>query len=322
MSNASQTISRRAVLAGLAGLGAAPSFAKAPFAPAQAPSVHRYRVGDIEVTAIGDGYFELDTALIPRATPEEVAAIQRREFLPEGQTIRGAVNAYLVNTGDSLTLVDAGARDYFGPTVGKLLPTLAAAGVTPDMVDRIVLTHMHPDHIGGVMDTGGNAVFANATLHAHSADHAFWLDDAIRAQAPEGGTMFWDVAMASAKPYDDRTELFDFGADLGGGISTFDMAGHTPGHTGIRISSGNDQMLILGDIVHAAPLQLAHPDWSIAFDVDQEAAAAARMRALDMVAADRLLIAGMHIPFPGVGHIERAGEGFGFVPAPWRYSLE
>lgn len=322
MQDPKYTIARRGVLAGLAALGGTAALAKAPFSGEQMPSVHRYRVGGIEVTAIGDGHFDLDTSLMPKATPDAVAAVQQDAFRPVGPTIRGAVNTYLVNTGDALILVDAGARDYFGPTVGKLLDSLAAAGHSPEQVDRLVLTHMHPDHIGGVTGADGSRVFPNATLHAHSADHAFWLDEDLRNAQPEAGRMFWDVAITSAAAYADRTELFGFEADLGGGVFTFDMSGHTPGHSGIRIASGNDQLLILGDVVHSAPLQFAHPDWGIAFDVDQEAAAATRMRALDMAATDRVMIAGMHIDFPGVGFVERAGEGYAFVPAPWRYVLE
>lgn len=322
MFTSSMHFRRRDMLVGLGCLAASPALAKAPLSGGQVAGVHRYKIGDIEVSAILDGHFALDTKLMPKATPEAVAEIQRSRFLPVGETIRGAVNTYIVNTGDALVLVDAGARDYFGPTVGKLLNNIAAAGYTPDQIDKIILTHMHPDHIGGVMDADGNAVFPNATLHAHEADWSFWRDPAIKAQAGDDAAFFFDVAVASSNAYEGKAELFKYGQDLGGGISSTDMSGHTPGHSGLLISSGNESLLILGDVVHSAPLQFANPDWSIAFDVDQDAAAAARKQSLDMAATDRLLIAGMHIPFPGVGHVEKRGQGYGFVPAPWQYVLE
>ncbi len=274
------TFDRRTMLVGMGCLAASPALAKAPLAESQVAGVHRYKIGDIEVTAILDGHFELDTTLMPKATPDAVAEVQRAEFLPVGQTIQGAVNTYIINTGDELIMVDTGARDYFGPTVGKFLQNMEAAGYTPDQIDRILLTHMHPDHIGGAMDKDGKRVFPNATLHAHEADWAFWRSPEIKAKAGEGAAFFFDVAVASSSIYEDRAELFKFDQELGTGITAYDMAGHTPGHTGFMISSGNDSMLILGDVVHSAPLQFAHPDWSIAFDVDQDAAAAARMRFL------------------------------------------
>lgn len=302
-------------------LGSGAALTKTPVFVSQMPGVHRYRIGSIEVTAVSDGYFDLPFELIPKATLEAVNAAQRNDHLPVGPTMREGITSFVVNTGETLILIDAGARDYMAPTAGQLLANLAAAGYKPEQVDKVVLTHMHPDHIGGIMDTSGNATFPNATLHAHEADYAFWLDEGIKAQAPEEAVMWWDVAIASVKPYVDRTELFNFETDLGGGVSVFNMAGHTPGHSGIRISSGDDQLLILGDVAHSVSLQFANPDWGIAFDVDQDAAVVARKRALDMAVTDGALVAGAHFPFPSIGHVERRGNGFVFRPVGWNYAL-
>lgn len=293
-----------------------------PFIETQVPAVHRYRIGSIEVTAISDGYFDLPFELIPKATLEAVNDAQRADHLPVGPTNREGIASFVVNTGEDLILIDAGARDYMAPTAGQIMTNLAAAGFKPEQINKVVLTHMHPDHIGGIMDLNGNAVFPNATLHAHKADHAFWLDEGIRAHAPDEAKMWWDVAIASVKPYANRTELFEYDDDLGRGVSSIDMAGHTPGHSGIRIASGNDELLILGDVAHCASLQFANPEWGIAFDTDQDAAVATRKRALDMAATDGALVAGAHFPFPCFGHVDRRGSGYAFIPVGWNYAFD
>ena len=138
---------------------------------------------------------------------------------------------------------------------------------------------------------------------------------------PDDAKFFHQVAQAKAAPYKDSVNLFDDNGDLGGGLSVVPAPGHTPGHCGLRVSSGDDELLILGDIVHAVVLQFAHPDWGIAFDVDQDAAAATRIKLLDMLTADKTLIAGMHIPFPGIGYAEKAGDGYEFIAHRWVYEL-
>jgi glyoxylase-like metal-dependent hydrolase (beta-lactamase superfamily II) len=147
----------------------------------------------------------------------------------------------------------------------------------PEQVDRIILAHMHPDHIGGVIDKAGARVFPNATMHANEADWFFWRDPQMKAKAGAANASFFDIAKSSSDAYEDRAELYKFGRDLGDGITALDMSGHTPGHSGSVIESNGSSLFILGDVVHSAPLQFAHPEWGIAFDVDQEAAIKARM---------------------------------------------
>jgi len=172
---------RRAILTGLFAVAASPVTAKAPLSKAQVAGVHRFKLGASEIVAILDGYFDLDTELMPKASAETVQEIQRAHFLPTGKTVRSAINTYIVNTGNKLILIDTGARDYLGPTVGRLPANLAAAGYAPEQVDRIILTHMHPDHIGGIIDRLGARVFPNATLHANEADWSFWRDPQMKA---------------------------------------------------------------------------------------------------------------------------------------------
>lgn len=313
---------RRAVLTGLLGVAASPAFAKAPLSHAQVAGIYRFKIGAAEIVAVLDGYFELGTDLMPKASADAVQEMQRANFLPTGKSVRSPINTYIVNTGNKLTLIDTGARDYLGPTVGKFPANLAAAGYSPEQVDRIILTHMHPDHIGGVTTASGARAFPNAALHANEADWSFWRDPQMKAKADALNVPFFGIAKSSSDAYKDRAELYKFSADLGDGITALDMSGHTPGHSGLVIESNGSSLFILGDVVHSAPLQFAHPEWGIAFDIDQEAAIKARKRSLDMAATDRVMIAGMHIPFPGVGYVEKRGTGYGFIPAPWQYVID
>jgi glyoxylase-like metal-dependent hydrolase (beta-lactamase superfamily II) len=306
-------------LAGSA-LGVRPLAAAQPKAGRQVPGIYRLGVGDIEVTAILDGHIDLGIELFPGADPEEVTRIQEANFVPVGPSVRGAVNAFVVNTGEKLVIIDAGGRDLLGPSMGRLPENLAAAGIDPANVDVVAATHMHPDHIGGIVTANGAAVFQNAELVVHKDDWDFWMSPEIMAKAPESALPFFQAAQAAGTPYTKRVRPIGDDAEVVPGIRSVALAGHTPGHTGFMISSGDDALLVWGDIVHAAILQFPHPDWAIAFDISPEVAIATRRRAFDMAAQDRLMIAGMHVPFPGIGHVVR-DSGFKFVPASWNYEL-
>ncbi|MEJ8574400.1 MBL fold metallo-hydrolase [Microbaculum marinum] len=320
---------RRQVLTGgvaggmvLAGslLGARPVAAAQALAGRQVPGIYRLGVGDIEVTAILDGYIDLGIELFPSADAEEVTRLQRANFVPVGPSVRGAVNAFVVNTGEKLVIVDAGARDLMGPTLGQLPANLEAAGIDPEAVDVVALTHMHPDHIGGIVTANGAAVFPNAELVVHTDDWNFWMSPEIMEKANEQGKMFFQAAQAAGTPYAKRLRQIGDDAEVVPGIRSVALPGHTPGHTGYMISSGDQSLLIWADIVNAAILQFPHPDWAIAFDISPEVAIATRRRTFEMAATERLMIAGMHVPFPGIGHVVRDG-GFRFVPVSWNYEL-
>lgn len=198
---------------------------------------------------------------------------------------------------------------------------LAANGVSPDQIDAVLLTHMHPDHIAGTIDENGNAVFPNAELIVPEADFSYWHDDAAMAAAPDAFKPFFTGARIAAKAYAKRTTQISGDADVLPGVKPVPLPGHTPGHTGYIVNSGDESLFIWADIIHNATFQLAHPEWGPAFDVDPAQAAKTRQRALDMAASDRLLVAGMHMPFPAVGHIDARAEGFAYVPAEWPYHL-
>lgn len=298
----------------------APAAAKAPVAGAQVAAVHRLKIGTIEVTAIGDGHLQLGPELFAAATPDRLKALTEAAFLPEGAAAT-AVNTYVVNTGDRLVLVDTGAAAW-APSTGKLMANLAAAGIQPGDIDTIVLTHLHPDHALGLIDAKGAAVFPNAEIVVRDTEKAFWTDAAREAQAPDGMKPLFAGARNAIAPYAKRTRLLaKSGEEVMPGVTSLDLPGHTVGHTGYRISSGDAQLLIWGDVVHVGAWQFAEPAWAIAFDTDQAQAIETRRKVLDEVATDRVMVAGMHLAFPGFGHVAKDGSAYRFVPAPWSYEL-
>jgi glyoxylase-like metal-dependent hydrolase (beta-lactamase superfamily II) len=229
-----------------------------------------------------------------------------------------AVNEWLINTGEKLVLVDTGASNVFAPTLGRLPQNLAAAGVDPSAVDAIVITHMHPDHVPGLLAADGTMMFKNAIVHVNGDEYAFWTSDQVRAKAPEAVRPFFDLAKTAIRPYADagKVQMHKDGTTFAPGITAVAAPGHTVGHTMVRISSVGSELLLWGDIVHNAALQFPEPDRSIAFDHDPTMAIANRKKVFEMVASEKLLFAGTHLPFPGVGHAVKTSSGYTYVPLP------
>ena len=311
---------------GLAALGgmllpALPAIAKAPFAGAQAAGVYRLKIGGFEVTVLNDGSLPIETKLFS-GSPEGAAKLLEGRFLSKDATPT-AVNEWLVNAGDKLILVDTGTSNLFGPGLGRMAKNLAAAGVDPAAVDMVILTHLHPDHAAGLLTADKKIAFANATVHVSEAEYAFWTSTEIYAKAPDDFKPFFDMARNSIKPYADagKVERFKDRTEFAPGIVASAAPGHTMGHTMVRLSSGPGELLLWGDIVHNAALQFPEPDRAISFDTDQAMAIANRKRVFDMAATDRLLIAGSHLPFPGLGHVAKASSGYAYVPVEWGADL-
>lgn len=314
-------ITRRAFGAGAVGsLIALPAFARAPKAGVQAPGFYRFNVGDVEVTAIADGYIPLETKIFT-GDPATGKRMLEADFLPT-DAVKTSVNAWVVNTGDRLVLVDMGTGGVFGPTLGKVGANLKAAGIEPAMVDAVIVTHLHPDHVsGGAAD--GAARYPQATLHVAEPELAFWTSAEIAGKAPEGAKPMFGMAQTAVKPYADggRVATFKDGAEPVPGLRVHHAPGHTVGHSMVRVGSGGKDVLLWGDIIHNAAMQFPEPERALAFDTDPTLAIATRKKVLDMVSADKTLIAGSHLPFPGIGYVAKTGTGYRFVPVHWASEL-
>ena len=280
----------------------------------QVPGVYHLTVGDVLVTALNDGVLEGSFDWLAGIPSADAEALHHARFRPVPPRI--TVNAFLLHLHGKLVLVDAGCGGSMGSDTGRLAASLAAMGVVPGSVDAILSTHLHPDHVGGLLDSAGRAVFPNAELIVHAAEPRFWGDDAILAKASDQEAQFAELARASMRAYGNRTREITDGEVLRG-VTAVPEPGHTPGHTGWLISSGGDSLLIWGDIVHMPGVQFARPEAGMGFDVDTAQAIATRARIFDMAATDRLRVSGMHLDFPAFGHLTRDGAGYAFVPEVW-----
>lgn len=279
------------------------------------PGYYRMMLDGIEVTALYDGAIELDTKLLKNLRAEDRDRLLARHFL-KAPKVQTAVNAYLINTGGKLVLVDAGAAGLFGPSLGHVAGNLRAAGYDPAQVDVVLLTHLHGDHVNGLVDADGKAVFANAEVWSAQADNDFWLNEDVAAKAPQDAQPFFKMAHDAAAPYraSGKWKTFAADQDIVPGVASLAAHGHTPGHSGYLVGNGTRRLLIWGDIVHNHAVQFARPDVAMEFDVDNKAAVATRKRIFARAAKEKLLVGGMHLPFPGIGHVRAEGKGYAWVP--------
>ena len=289
--------------------------AAAPQVKTSAPGFYRMMLGDFEITALSDGTVALPVdKLLTNTTPGQVGKALAASFVKA--PLETSVNAYLVNTGEKLVLVDTGAAGLFGPTLGKLLVNLKAAGYTPEQVDAVVITHMHADHVGGLM-AGDKLAFPNATVHADKHDADYWLSQANLDKAPAGAKDFFKGAMASLNPYvkAGKFKPFDGDTELVPGLRAQAARGHTPGHAVFVAESKGQKLVFWGDLMHVAAVQFAQPSVTIQFDTDSKAAAAQRKKAYADAAKSGYWVAASHLSFPGIGHLRSEGGAYRFVPA-------
>ncbi|WP_086920453.1 MBL fold metallo-hydrolase [Variovorax sp. JS1663] len=291
-----------------------PTQAAAPFAKEVAPGYYRIMVGDFEVTALSDGTVALPVdQLLTRTTPTQVKKTLARSYLQS--PLETSVNGYLVNTGEKLVLIDTGAAGLFGPTLGRLAANLKAAGYQPEQVDEVYITHMHPDHVGGLL-ADGKPAFPNAIVRADKHDADFWLSQANMDKAPADSKGFFQGAMAALNPYvaAGRFKPFDGDTELLPGVKARAARGHTAGHSIYFIESKGQKMAFWGDLMHVAAVQFENPSITIQFDTDSKAAAVQRRKAYTEAAAQGYLVAGAHISFPGIGRLRAQGNGYVWLP--------
>jgi glyoxylase-like metal-dependent hydrolase (beta-lactamase superfamily II) len=230
------------------------------------------------------------------------------------------LNTILVKTGDKLVLIDAGCGvDKFQKTNGALLRNLAAAGYAPSDIDMIVLTHAHFDHLWGISDhENASLLFPSAEFVASETEVKFWSDPELAGKLPPAQQP--RVTQTNLKLASPRLRLIKAGAEVVPGVTTFDTAGHTPGHISVHISSGSEEMLLAGDVVFDSEVSFLHPEWPFGFDLDVPLATKTRMAFLDRAAADKTLVGSYHLPFPGFGHVVREGIGYRWLPADWQWT--
>ena len=295
--------------------------AAAPMVKTQAPGFYRVMVGDFEVNAINDGTVTLDVAKLLAEPPAKTDTALKKSF--EASPLETSDNAFLVNTGSKLVLIDTGAGTLFGPTLGKLLANLRAAGYQPEQVDDIFLTHLHPDHVGGLM-VNGSLAFPNATIHADKRDSDYWLSQANLDKAPAAAKGFFQGAIASLNPYvaAGKYQPFETDGELVPGIRAIATYGHTAGHTSYEVESKGKQLVIVGDLIHVGAVQFDNPAVTIAFDSDANAAAASRKKVFGGVAADGAMVAAAHLQFPGLGHLHAAGKSWQWIPVNYTTQLK
>jgi glyoxylase-like metal-dependent hydrolase (beta-lactamase superfamily II) len=305
-----------ALLAALAAFVAGPNAAldAAPQHHDQVPSFYRFKVGNLEVTALFDGAAVFDPQWLngTKATMDGVV-----KALHEDPHMLDVVDSgFLVNTGKQRILVDAGAGTWWGGgALGLLEGSLRNAGYTPEEVNIVLVTHLHSDHVGGLTTQDGKRVFPNADVYVAKAESDFWLSPEIAAKAPKDAQPFFQSPQAIAAPYikAGKWHTLSGSESIVDGMRLVPLPGHTPGHTGYEFSSKGQNILFWGDTVHAQRVQLQHPEITVVFDIDQTAAAATRNQLLPKLAREDVLIAGPHI-FPALGRLRKEGNGYSWAP--------
>ena len=287
-----------------------------PAHPTQQPSgLYHHIVGDMVITALNDGAFEASFGFLTHIPAEDAEGLHAARFRRSPPWI--SIACFLVQAGGKLILVDSGCGTAMGPGLGALDRNLKALGVEPGDIDTVLATHLHPDHIGGLVDGDGKALFPNAELVAHETDVAFWGSPDTLAQANDSTRGYVVLAQSVLAAYRERMRTLRSG-EAAPGVSIVPEPGHTPGHSGWLLSSGADSLLIWGDIVHMPGVQFTRPGVGLGFDVDGDQAIDTRRRIFDMTATDRMAVAGMHLDFPCFGHVTKAAEGYAFIPEVWR----
>ena len=288
--------------------------AAAPMVKKSAPGYYRTMLGDFEITVLSDGTVNLPMdKLLKNSSVEATNKAFEKYYLKS--PIETSVNTYLVNTGSKLVMVDTGAAGLFGPTLGNLITNLKASGYQPEQIDEIYITHMHGDHVGGLM-AGDKMAFPNAIVRADKRDADFWLSEANRDKAAEGDKGGFMGAMMSINPYVKAGKFSPFSGatDLVPGVKAMPSYGHTAGHTTYMVESKGEKLVLWGDLMHAAAVQFDKPGVTIAFDSDHKAAASERAKAYADAAKHGYLVGATHISFPGLGRLRASGKGYLWVP--------
>ncbi len=306
-----------------AALSTPPALAAAELASQQNAGFYRFKVGDFEVTTLHDGArtFPYPDGFVRNIPKEEALAAAEAVYMPKGM-VTAPYNPTLINTGSKLILIDAGNGPSPDGAVGQLFPNLAAAGVKPEDIDIVLISHLHPDHINGLRTADGKIAFPNAEIKAPASDWSFWMSDDNMAKAsdPVTKTYFTNTrkTLAGLK---DQIGSYEWGKEVAPGVTSIASPGHTPGHTSFAVASGAARILVQSDVTNIPALFLTNPDWHVMYDYDAEQAQKTRRAFYDMAAAEKMLVVGYHFSFPSAGHVEKNGTGYRLIPISWSAAL-
>ncbi len=308
-----------ATLASFGAGGTGPARAAAPMLGPSRATFYRFRLGGFEVTTLLDGVITMDGPhpIYGQDQPAEpVQALAQANHLPTDKMENG-FTPVLVNTGSALILFDTGNAPARRPAAGNLTATLRAAGYEPEQVDIVVLTHMHPDHIGGVM-ADGTPVYPHARYVTGAIERDYWAKDERLAGTTQAAA---ELFRANVAPLAEKTTFLDDKGEVVAGINAMAAFGHTPGHMAYHLESEGRRLVLWADSANHYVMSVQRPEWHVRFDYDKEVAAANRKHLLDMLATDRIPATGYHMPFPAVGFIDRTGDGYRWVPASYQLNL-
>jgi glyoxylase-like metal-dependent hydrolase (beta-lactamase superfamily II) len=288
----------------------------------QAPGFFRLALGGIRITMVSDGQLALPPQALAANVPEATLLSYLKSIrLPAGMQ-RGHLNLTLIDTGERVILVDAGAGPGFQDTAGRVEANLNAAGYAPADIGLVVITHGHPDHVWGILDDAGeNPRFPHAEYAINAAEWQFWTDETLSDRLPEARKPMARGARKSLTAVSGRTKRAKPGDEVAPGVSLFDAPGHTPGHCGVMVEFAGQRLLIVGDALTHAYISFEQPDWYFGFDMDGGQAAATRKRILEMAASEDMRVALYHAPFPGVGRVGRLGTAYRFIPESWDWTV-
>ncbi len=299
-------LTRRALLAATAATAAAHTL------PALAATPHTFKHGTFDITIVSDGHLVLPTTFLAPDAPSAERAALLEAADQTGANYESPTNVTLIRAGSDLILVDMGSGDRFMPTAGKLWDNLKAAGIDKQAITKVIFTHGHPDHLWGAVDELDDLTLANATFHVGATEWDFWHGDNATRGLPAERAGFVTGARRNYAAIKDRVKVFKDGDEIVSGLHIVATPGHTQGHVSLALAGG-DGLIVGGDVLTHPLISFAHPEWKPTADHVPDQAVTTRKKLLDRLATDRSKLIGFHLPYPGVGMVERKDGAYRFV---------